>query len=174
MPTADHRASDSVLVVVEREAACALWSADWGPAPDAGWTLLEQEEWEPAEQFAERLQTTLLRETSDATRPTVLLVTSGLDDDAASSEHWSLSSSILGHFTVNGGGRLILTTGYGAPRCDSLESLAEELSDEWASASVSVGVRSGRVTKAPEARRSVSTGVRDLRWSGSDHSALAQ
>lgn len=174
MPTADRRASDSVLVVVEREAACPLWISDWGPMPEAGWSLMEQEEWESAEAFAERLQVTIEREMADATRPSVLLVTSGFDDDEATCERFSLSSTILTTLATSGGGRLTLTVGYGhdGRREPSLESLAEELAEEFSTSPVSVGVRAGRASRMPEPRRVVA--ARNSSWAPSDHAALAQ
>ena len=174
MPTPDRRATDSVLVVVEREAACPLWLSDWGPMPEAGWSLIEQEEWEPAEAFAERLQTAIEREMTDATRPAVLLVTSGFSDDDATCERFSLSSTILTTLATNGGGRMSLTVGYGhdGRREPALEALAEELSEEFSASPVTVDVRAGRASRMPEPRRAV---VRESsRWAGSDHAALAQ
>jgi hypothetical protein len=173
MPTDDRRANESVLVVVERAAATPLWNADWGPTPDEGWSMLEQEEWEPAAAFAERLQLALERQATETCQPTVLLVTSAQDDEAAMSERWSLSSVVLGHFTSTAGGRLLLTGGYGQETraAFALSSLAEELSDEWATASIAIDVRAGRVSRPPGARR-VSPS-REPRWAGSDHSALA-
>ena len=51
----ERSAQESVLVVVEGDAACPLWLNHWGPAPTDDWSMLEQEEGEAQAQFSDRV-----------------------------------------------------------------------------------------------------------------------
>jgi hypothetical protein len=137
-------ASESVLVVVEREAACLLWMTHWGPLPDDDWSMLEQEEWEPAQDFAARLESTLDRHTADeGSRHVVLLVASGDNDEASTSARWAMASTILTHLVRTGGGKLLLTRGYGfdGRQQAALADLADELMEAWDGSNVVVGTQ---------------------------------
>ena len=52
------------LLVVEGCAACTLWPAHLGAAPDDGWAVVEQEEWEALPAFSARLNEALSRATT--------------------------------------------------------------------------------------------------------------
>lgn len=137
-------APESVLVVVEREAACLLWMTHWGPPPDDDWSMLEQEEWEPAQDFAGRLESTLERHTADASwQPVVLLVTSSDNDEASTSARWAMSATILTHLVKTGGGKLLLTRGYGFDGREqaALADLADELSEAWDSSNIVIATQ---------------------------------
>lgn len=140
----DAAAPESVLVVVEREAACLLWMTHWGPLPDDDWSMLEQEEWEPAQDFAARLESTLERHTAGASsRHVVLLVASGSNDEASTSARWAMSATILTHLVRTGGGKLLLTRGYGFDDREqaALADLADELTEAWDGSNVVVGTQ---------------------------------
>jgi hypothetical protein len=106
--------------------------------------MLEQEEWEPAQDFAARLESTLDRHTADdGSRPVVLLVASAGNDEASTSARWAMSSTILTHLVRTGGGKLLLTRGYGFDGREqaALADLADELMEAWDGSNVVVSAR---------------------------------
>jgi hypothetical protein len=163
----DSKARESVLVVVEGEAACPSWMDHWGDAPEDGWDMLEREEWEPAEMFSERLHTTLVRASADTdASATVVLVAAGSTEPAAMSARWRLAADLMNHLASMGGGRILLTRGYGHDgRAEpALEALAEDLRDEWSGAKIQVIVCLNEEPPASQIRISPpATTVRQVR-----------
>jgi hypothetical protein len=133
-----QEARESVLVVVEGEAACPFWMDHWGDEPADGWTMLEQEPWEAVTSFSDRLEVALRR--AAATGATVVLVAAGSTEALAMAARWQISSSIMNHLAACDGGRLLLTRGYGHDgRPDAaLDALAEDLLEEWADADIDI------------------------------------
>jgi hypothetical protein len=144
------RAPESVLVVVEGDAACPMWMGHWGPQPVDGWSMIEREIWETEAAFSERLWNTVARSTSgDATEHHVMLVAGERTDPAAVAARWDTATTILTHLAQHGGGRLVFTVGHGHDSRSEAElcALADELAAEWADSGVEVTVR------VPEALR---------------------
>jgi hypothetical protein len=133
------------LLVVEGCAASSLWPAHLGVAPDDGWAVLEQEEWESLPTFSARLNEALTRATAIAEDGplVVALVTSLHWDAVALGARRRLSLDILAHLARGPGGALVLTHGHQHdPACrDAVAALAEELSPEWTDARVTVSTR---------------------------------
>ncbi|HVW30312.1 MAG TPA: hypothetical protein VHC69_33370 [Polyangiaceae bacterium] len=134
-----------LLLVVEGCAACLLWPAHLGVAPEEGWAVLEQEEWESLPAFAARLGETLSRATAsnDDGPLVVTLVTSHHWDAVAVAARRRLALDVLAHLAGGAGGSLVLTHGHqhDASCRDGLVALAGELSPEWADARVAVSAR---------------------------------
>jgi hypothetical protein len=149
------------LLVVEGCAACPLWPAHLGAAPDDGWAVLEQEEWESLSAFSVRLNEALARATGSAEGPlAIVLITSRHWDGVAIGARRRLALDILAHLARGAGGSLFLTHGHQHdPACrDALAALADELSPEWADARVSVSARFEERTRR-ETRKASSPNV---------------
>jgi hypothetical protein len=147
------------LLVVEGCAACPLWPAHLGTAPDDGWAILEQEEWESSSAFSTRLNEALTRATacSDEIPLVIVLITSRHWDGEALGARRRLALEILAHLARGAGGSLVLTHGHQHdPACrEALGALADELSPEWADARVTVSARATeeRTRREREARK---------------------
>lgn len=153
----DIHPEQSVLVVVEGSAATLSWPSHLGAAPEQGWSLLEQEEWEPAHAFRERVNQTLERCTPDASSNQVVLffvAGSWMDGDTlAARAH--LANDILRHLAQTEGGTFFLTHGHlqdGRLRSE-LEQLASDLAEEWGNTQLAVRTRFARPSWLPEPRR---------------------
>lgn len=146
------------LLVVEGCAACPLWPAHLGMAPDDGWAVLEQEEWEPLPAFSVRLNEALARATACVESPlAIVLVTSRHWDGISLGARRRVALDILAHLARGAGGSLLLTHGHQHDQeCrEALAALADELSPEWADARVSVSARFEERTRR-EARKASS------------------
>lgn len=144
MKLVEQQAQQSVLVVVEGDAACPYWMDHWGPAPELGWSMLEQEEWEPAGAFSERLDAALDRAVYTAgSSEEVVLVTGGRTDAEAMAARWSRASALCRHLAAVGGGQLVLTRGFGHDGREEpeLSALAEDLAEEWEDSGITICVR---------------------------------
>lgn len=121
----------SVLVVVEGDAACPFWMEHWGAEPTDDWSMLEQEEWETTPGFMRRLEDTLARVADPEL--TVVFVTGMRNDPMALASRWELASSLMAHLAQHGGARLVLTRGFGQSRQSAgiLAELADDLSDAF-------------------------------------------
>jgi hypothetical protein len=150
------------LLVVEGCAACTLWPAHLGAAPDDGWAVVEQEEWEALPAFSARLNEALSRATtpSEENQLLVVLVTSRHWDGVALTARRKLALDILAHLARGAGGCLLLTHGHQYdPACrDAIAALADELSPEWADARVTVSARFEERTRR-ETRKASSPSV---------------
>src|SRR5262245_35733486 len=104
---------ESVLVVVEGHAACPYWMDHWGTEPAADWSMVEQEEWESAEAFRERLEVVLDRERLAGAAATIVLVSSAATDAPAMASRWELANGVMNHLLRSGGGALVVTRGFG-------------------------------------------------------------
>lgn len=148
------------LLVVEGCAACPLWPAHLGTAPDEGWAVLEQEEWEPLPAFSVRLNDALARAIDCAESPLAVVLVTGRHWDAVSlGARRRVALDILAHLARGAGGSLLLTHGHQHDQAcrDALAALADELSPEWADARVTVSARFEERTRR-EARKSSSPG----------------
>lgn len=147
MPKANVSPEESVLVVVEGTAACPYWMDHWGPQPADGWTMLEQEEYEPTASFAERLKVVLERHRWQATSAATVLFVAGVASSAATLlARRTLTNALAVHLAQHGGGRLVITEGHGlreSPEA-ALVALADGLDQLWIDMGVHVGVRVAR------------------------------
>ena len=155
----ERSAQESVLVVVEGDAACPLWLGHWGPAPTDDWSMLEQEEGEAAPSFSDRVTATLSRCAADPSASDVILfVVGSRSDEAALAARWDLATTVLTHLSQRGGGRLLFTRGYGHDgRAEpALSVFAAELREEWDWAGIEIGTRLREPARAPQVRRASS------------------
>ena len=162
MKAPDLTANEHVLLVVEGHAACASWPAHLGLAPEGGWCMLEQEEWECLEAFRARLADALERIGRSGALGPVVLVASRFWDPGALIERRKLTVEILSRLAQAGGGDLVLTHGHqhDPPSRDALSMLSTELSPEWADSTVSVTARFDDRTRRGEPRRASSPVLR--------------
>ena len=139
----------SVLVVVERDAACTLWMPHWGPQPET-WSVLEQEPGEHGSCFDERLELTLGRHRWLARSPLTLVFVLGPSTDAVSAaERWDRACSFLSHLAALPRSLLVLTSGYGDARARAAHMLEQDLlEDERVPVEIAV-----RTSRGPSARR---------------------
>ena len=156
------QSNSRVLLVVEGSAASPLWPAHLGAPPDAGWSVLEQEEWESMSAFGVRLERTLGRVTLHTDETLVVaLVTSGFWDPASVAARRRLALDILAHLAESEGSALLLSHGHqhDAGSRDALATLAAELAPEWADARVVVSARIDERSRRGEQRKGSSPSV---------------
>jgi hypothetical protein len=154
-----------VLLVVEGHAACSAWPVHLGSAPDDGWCVLEQEEWEPFEAFRVRLSATLERLSLGGSAGPVVLVASRFWDVGALAPRRKIAVEILATLAQSGGGEFVLSHGHqhdGPPR-EALAALSAELSQQWADSTVSVTVRVEDRARRAEVRRASSPAMQAAR-----------
>jgi hypothetical protein len=152
----DLETEESVLVVVEGNAATHSWPAHFGAPPEQGWTLLEQEEWEPQGAFLKRMGSTLERSRlGESSKQVVILVAGSWLDEETLRTRAHLANEIVGHLALSGGGTLLLTHGHlHDPLLRSeLTSLGIELTEEWDDPRLVVQTRFVRPSWIPEPRR---------------------
>jgi hypothetical protein len=152
----DFRPDQSVLVVVEGSAATLSWPSHLGAPPEHGWSLLEQEEWEPAHAFRARVNDALERCTVDSTSNQVVLFVAGswMDGETLAARD-RLANDILRQLAQAQGGTFLLSHGHlqdGRLRGE-LETLASELAEEWDDPRLVVRTRFARPSWLPEPRR---------------------
>jgi len=153
----DRQSQESVLIVVEAEAACPYWMSHWGAAPMNDWAILEEEAGETRSTFSERLDDSLVRLGAETSSDdVVLLVVGSRTDEQAVAARWDLATTILTQLAQRGGGRLLFTRGHGFDSRSepALKALAEELSEEWDWSKVEIGTRLHEVPKMAHVRRS--------------------
>lgn len=139
----------TVLVVVERDAACMLWMPHWGPEPET-WALLEHEPEECSEAFADRLELVLRRFAGSTETPATIVFVLGRSADAATtSERWERASLFLYHLATTPHARMVLTSGYGDEHALCAQALAEDLTEEFEEHPVEIVVRGPNATFAP-------------------------
>jgi hypothetical protein len=153
-----------VLLVVEGTAACALWPAHLGAAPEDGWSVLEQEEWESLSAFSSRLNDTLSRfvRPSASDEPSVVtLIASRLWDADSVAARRRIALDVLAHLAQSGGGTLVLSHGHqhDASCREALTKLAGELSPEWADSRVLVSARFEERVRKAETRKTSSSSL---------------
>jgi hypothetical protein len=152
----DLETEESVLVVVEGNAAAPSWPAHLGAAPVKGWSFLEQEEWEPPGDFFQRVTDLLERcRIGDPSAKVVILVAGSWLDEETRRTRARLANEILGHLALSGGGTLLLSHGHlHDPHLrEELASLASDLKEEWDDRRLVVQTRFLRPSFVPETRR---------------------
>ena len=152
----DLETEESVLVVVEGNAATLSWPAHLGAPPEQGWSLIEQEEWEPPGAFLARVDGTLERcRLGAASKQLVLLVAGSWLDEETLRARAHLANEILGHLALSGGGTLLLSHGHlHDPQLrGELTSLASDLAEEWDDPRLVIRTRFVRPSWIPEPRR---------------------
>jgi hypothetical protein len=153
----DRHPKESVLAVVEGDAACPLWMNHWGPAPKDDWSMLEEEVGESRRDFSARLGDALVRLGAETgPNDVVLLVAGHRTDEEAVAARWDLATTVLTQLAQRGGGRLMFTRGHGADaRLEaSLTALAQELAEEWEWSGIEIGTRLHEVPRVAPVRRS--------------------
>jgi hypothetical protein len=167
------RETQSVLVVVEGSAACPLWMSHWGAAPTGDWSMVEQEEWESAAAFGDRLSGILERCTMSDPETVIVFVAGARTDDAAMATRWGTSTTLLAHLSQIGGGNLVLTRGYGHDGRPEpmLAALAADLAEEWDGSGVTVTVK---LAEAPRTSQMPKTGLSRTSHRPYDGQAFAQ
>ncbi len=151
----ERSVEESVLVVVEGDAACPLWLNHWGPAPVNGWSMLEQEEGETQAAFGERMTSTIERFSDPESNDVVVIVVGRGTGESACGSRWDLAGTVLTHLSKRAGGRVLFTHGYG---CDdapdaSLAAFVAELAAEWSWSGIEIGVRTRGIVRTPQLRR---------------------
>jgi hypothetical protein len=152
----DFQTEDSVLVVVEGSAATLSWPAHLGTPPEQGWSLLEQEEWEPFDSFSRRVNDSLERsDPGVGSRQVVLLVAGSWMDEETLTGRARLSNDILRHLAQAEGGTFLLSHGHlqDARLRGELTSLASDLAEEWDDSRLVVRTRFARPSSLPGPRR---------------------
>jgi hypothetical protein len=155
MATFPFPPDECVLLVVEGSAACEHWPSHLGAPPDAGWSVLEQEEWEPLSGFLERLSNVTPMLAGGGERPVVALISSRFWDACSIDARRRLALDILAHLAQAGGGTLLLTHGHqhDALAREALTALAQELSPEWEESRVLVSTRFEERSRRTETRK---------------------
>lgn len=152
----DLQTAESVLLVVEGSAAIPAWPSHLGAPPEAGWSVLEQEEWESAGTFLGRVNQTLEPGAlmSGAAQVVVLVAGSWMDEGTLRARD-HLANEILGQLARAGGGTLLLSYGalQDAALRGQLTELAADLAAEWDDSRLVVRTRFARPSRLPEPRR---------------------
>ncbi|HVU05630.1 MAG TPA: hypothetical protein VHE30_27970 [Polyangiaceae bacterium] len=151
---------DSVLLVVEGRAAAPSWLAHLGAPPPSGWSVLEQEEWEPVSPFLDRLGDTLARNAFDGEHAETVVVVLGADlDETGLAARRLVLLSVMTELARQGSGTVLLTHGLvqDARLHEELCELADELASEWEDSGVAVHARFEGAPRRAELRKTGDT-----------------
>ena len=143
-------------MVIEGSAAVESWPAHLGAPPEQGWSVVEQEEWEPGDTFLGRVGGALedcAREAESSL--VVVLIAGSWVDEATNASRARLANDIVWNLARAGGGTLLLSHGHlhDAELRSELSLLASDLAEEWTDGSVAVRTRFARPSRLPEPRK---------------------